>query len=187
MANKKEFSSMRMVLTLVIITGLAGMVLAGVRELTQERIDAAKKEAELAAVRKVLPEGLDVAEQAIEFEGMSVYKATDSQGALGGLAVRSSDPNGYGGKIVMMVGLNAAGKIHKIEALDISKETPGLGDGIAKEKFLAQFYKKGPDDMQYDVKQDQGDVDAVTAATISSRAATRAIHSAFQAYQAVQP
>ena len=62
------------------------------------------------------------------------------------------------------------------------KETPGLGTKITEEKFKSQFMGKNPSTFKLKVKKDGGDVDAITAATISSRAVCDAIERAYKAF-----
>ena len=198
MPPKKEFSAISMVLTLVAVCSCAALALAAVSELTREPIAQAKRQKKLNAIQYVLPQ------QEIQEEGntvlkplfannpfddfltvdlggdvrVKVYPARDAEGRLIALAVPVSDPKGYGGEIKLMVGLDAEGKIIRISLLE-HKETPGLGDAIGKDKFLGPLLGQGSETLVWNVKKDKGDIDAVTAATISSRAAVRAISSAF--------
>jgi len=68
-----------------------------------------------------------------------------------------------------MAGFLADGTIHNVVVLN-HKETPGLGTKMTEPKFSDQFNGKDPDDFDLRVKKDGGDVDAITAATVSSRA-----------------
>ena len=79
-----------------------------------------------------------------------------------------------------MVGLLADGSISNTAVL-AHKETPGLGDkmDIAKSDFPAQFIGKNPAEFKLSVTKDGGDVDAITAATISSRAFCDAVERAY--------
>ena len=82
-----------------------------------------------------------------------------------------------------MVGILPDGEINNIVVLK-ANETPGLGDKIQKSKsnFSNQFNGKNPDHFALKVKQDGGDVDAITAATISSRAFCDAVARAYEIY-----
>jgi electron transport complex protein RnfG len=81
-----------------------------------------------------------------------------------------------------MVGFLADGSIFNIAVVSHS-ETPGLGDkmDISKSNFSVQFKGKNPEDFQISVKKDGGDVDAIAAATISSRAYCDAVLRAYNA------
>ena len=80
-----------------------------------------------------------------------------------------------------MVGMWKDGTINKVEVTD-QKETPGLGTKMAEPAFKNQFEGKNPAKFVLKVKKDGGDVDAITAATISSRAVCDAIARAYKAY-----
>jgi electron transport complex protein RnfG len=86
-----------------------------------------------------------------------------------------------------MVGLLPDGSINNISVLE-HKETPGLGDKMQKNKssWSEQFNGKNPGSFKLAVTKDGGDVDAITAATISSRAYTDAVKRAYETYQANQ-
>ncbi|MBO4231732.1 MAG: RnfABCDGE type electron transport complex subunit G, partial [Bacteroidales bacterium] len=90
---------------------------------------------------------------------------------------------GFGGAFTLMVGFDSEGKILGTEVLSAS-ETPGLGDKINADKsdFSKQFAGKNPAEFQLKVKKDGGDVDAITAATISSRAYCDAVDRAYQSF-----
>ena len=113
---------------------------------------------------------------------VEVYPARDAEGKLIGLAIPISDAKGYSGEIKMMIGLDSEGKVIRISLLE-HKETPGLGDAIGKDKFLGPLLGQDAKSVVWKVKKDKGDIDAVTAATISSRAALRAISSAFPIFE----
>jgi electron transport complex protein RnfG len=81
-----------------------------------------------------------------------------------------------------MVGFLADGSINAIEVV-AHKETPGLGDKMESNKsdFCVQFKGKNPETFKLIVKKDGGDVDAITASTISSRAYCEAVQRAYNA------
>lgn len=86
-----------------------------------------------------------------------------------------------------MVGFNAEGNIFNTEVI-AAAETPGLGDKINKDKsdFAKQFSGQNPESFKLSVKKDGGDVDAITAATISSRAYCDAIQRAYDVFMKVK-
>jgi len=99
------------------------------------------------------------------------------------MAIETFTNQGFGGTIKLIVGLLANGKIYDIAVIE-HVETPGLGDKIEKKKsgFSKQFQKKDPSGYKMIVKNDGGDVDAITAATISSRAYCDAVGRAYKAF-----
>ena len=80
-----------------------------------------------------------------------------------------------------MVGILPDGKVNNIAILE-HKETPGLGSKMSNADFKDQFNGKSPDSFTMKVKKDGGDVDALTGATISSRAFSQATQLAFDTY-----
>lgn len=108
-----------------------------------------------------------------------------------GTAVESYTDKGFSGKIRIMVGFNPDGSIYDIAVLE-HKETPGLGDKIEKKKSLdkktglswsSQFQGKNPSQTHLMVTRDGGEIDAITASTISSRAFCDAVDRAYQAWE----
>ena len=170
-----------MVVTLFVITLIAGLALGGVYNATKEPIALAKKAKAEAAVKAVIP----------EFDELKTYKVlavdgTDSlvfnkgfkAGELVGTAIESFSNKGYDPtQIRVVVGFSADGKILNTSVVQ-HKETPGLGTKMKDEKFKAQFQNQDPGTFKLLVKKDGGSVDAITAATISSRAFCDALNRA---------
>ena len=109
--------------------------------------------------------------------------AYDAQGNLLGAAVKTFSNAGFSGRIELMVGLLADGTINKVSVLQQS-ETPGLGANMVNPKFKDQFDGKNPASFKLSVTKDGGDVDAITAATISSRAFSEAVQLACDGFEA---
>jgi electron transport complex protein RnfG len=114
-------------------------------------------------------------------DSLEFYPATEN-GKNVGVAVKTFSKNGYGGRIDLMVGFTPEGKINKISVLD-QKETPGLGTKMTDSVFKNQFDGVNPEQFKLKVKKDGGDVDAITAATISSRAFCDAVEKAYKIYK----
>ena len=162
-----------MVITLFVVTLVAGFALGGVYNATKEPIALAKKAKAEAAVKVVIPAfdelktfkvlAVDGTDSLIFNEG---YKA----GELVGTAIESYSNKGYDPtQIRVVVGFTADGKIFNTSVIQ-HKETPGLGTKMKDEKFKVQFQNQDPATFKLLVKKDGGSVDAITAATISSRA-----------------
>lgn len=183
MAKKKLESSLKnMILSLLFISIGMSAALAYVFKLTEEPIAAAMKAKEIAAITEVLPPfDNDPTLSPVEVEGIVFYKAKKGE-ELVGFAVKTFTDKGFSGRFTLMVGILPTGIINKVSVLD-QKETPGLGDKM-KTKWKDQFSSKDPDTFRLDVKKDGGDVDAITASTITSRAfcdALKRAHTAFKA------
>jgi len=184
----KESTFTNMVLTLLLVTLAASATLGFIYELTKEPIAEAKLRKKNAAIQQVVPEFTNEPNEEsfkVEVEGdtLTVYPAKQDD-KLVGAAISTFSNQGYSGLIRVMVGFNADGTIHNISVLE-HQETPGLGDKIdkAKSDWSEQFNDKRPGDFELRVRKDGGDVDAITAATISSRAYCDAVRRAYQAFK----
>lgn len=180
--EKLESSFKNMVLSLVTICLVAGGVLAGVYSLTKATISAQKEQKLQAAILQVLPEGCTISDAEI-FEGMTVYKGYIN-GQWVGTAVQTEEI-GFGGTIKIMVGFNADSKVINYQVLE-HQETPGLGDKMGTwfktDKGNQNIIGKKADGAFQVSKDVKGGIDAITAATISSRAFLKAINKAYTAF-----
>jgi electron transport complex protein RnfG len=184
----KQSSLVNMVMTLFVICLLSSAVLAGIYAVTKDPIEAAKVAKTNIAIAKVVPEfdnnpSSEVFEKSIDGKTCRVYPAKKN-GAIVGYAIESFTTAGFGGRIVVMVGFNNDGTINNTSVISHS-ETPGLGDKMVEGKgtFSLQFKGKDPATFKMIVKKDGGDVDAITASTISSRAFCDAMNLAYLIYQ----
>ena len=115
-----------------------------------------------------------------------VYPAK-KDGEIVGYAIEAATSKGFGGAIVLMVGFEPDGTIYNTAVISHT-ETPGLGDKIdvKKSNFSVQFNGKNPETFHLSVKKDGGDVDAITASTISSRAFCDAVETAYKTFKDIQ-
>ncbi len=181
--NKLESTFKNMVLSLVIIAMVAAGALAGVYILTEKNIALQEAQKQQAAILAVLPEGCTVAEPE-QLEEVTIYKAFINDQWVA-TAVETSEV-GFDGPQVIMVGLDAEGKVLDYVVLK-QTETPGLG------AHIDHWFKHADKPAQniigrqagaLAVSKDGGEVDAITAATISSRAFLKAINKAYAAIAA---
>jgi electron transport complex protein RnfG len=186
MAKQSTFTNM--VLTLFIVTLLASTALGFIYELTKGPIAEAKLRKKNMAIQQVVPDYTnqpnDEAYQVeVDGDSLTLYPAK-KDGQLVGVAVATVTHQGFSGDIRLMVGFKPDGTINNISVLDHA-ETPGLGDKMEKSKadWSLQFNNKNPEDFQLDVRKDGGDVDAITAATITSRAFCDAVDKAYKAFK----
>ncbi len=172
-----------MVLCLLGITLVCSAAVGYVNKITVEPIAKAKADNINAALALVLPEFDGSTEQEVEIDGMpiTVYTATSGQNIVG-YAVQTMTKKGFSGEFRLMVGFESDATIHGISVLEHS-ETPGLGSKMTDEgnPLISSFQGKSPASMRLAVKKDGGDVDALTAATISSRAYVDAVARAYNA------
>ncbi len=173
-----------MVAVLFTITLIASAGVGAVNMITAEPIAAAKALATKQAVSNVVPEfeSEQISEQTIDDMSIKVYTAQKGDQIVG-YAVESMTKNGFGGVIRMMVGFLPDGEIYNVNVLE-QAETPGLGTKMCDEgnPLLSSIKNKNANELGFKVKKDGGELDALTAATISSRAYYDAVARAHQAF-----
>ena len=157
-----------LVASLTLISAVCAGVLAYVNEITKGPISEIKVKQEQAAVKAVLPSGAEKVEQSGDF-----YVGTDASGKVVGYAAKGMNGEGYGGDIVLMVGFQADKRTVVCYKTLSASETPGLGMNLNAPEFAGQF--AGKDGSALSVKKDGGEIEAITSATITSRAVCRAI------------
>ena len=177
-----------MLLVLTGVTAISVALLAYVNELTKEPIAQANAKTLSDAVSAVVP-GFDndpIAEkkmQAVNGVDYAVYPATKG-GEFIGAAVEASSM-AFGGELKVLVGFDAEGNIIDYSLLS-HVETPGLGSKAAdwfKEGNKGSIKGMNPGKTPLSVSKDGGQVDAITASTITSRAFLNAVNAAYQAYK----
>ena len=185
---KKESTFSNMFLTLLIVTLASSAALGYVFEVTKVPIDIAKGKKLEMAIKRVSPE-FDNQPSADSYkipEGndtLYFYLAKEGPDTVG-YAVETFSNKGFGGKMKLLVGFLPDGTIKNIAVLE-NKETPGLGDKMQKSKsaWSDQFNGKNPANYSLKVTKDGGDVDAITASTITSRAYCDAVQRAYDAFE----
>ena len=190
---KRESTFVNMVTALLVITFISSASLGFIYELTKEPIERAAIAKRNEAIGSVVP-GFDNDPSGEQYtmevpDGDLVVYPARKEGELTGVAIETFTNRGFSGEIRMMVGIRPDGTIHGIEVLE-HRETPGLGDKIetGKSDFHLQFEGENPkEDFQIRIRQDGGDVDAITATTISSRAYCDAVQRAWSAYMDDEP
>jgi electron transport complex protein RnfG len=179
-----------MFLSLSAICIISGGILAEVNELTREPVAASKKAKLGNALQAVLPAfdnfPADEAYWASVADGdsLKIYPAKQ-RGEPVGAAVESYSMKGFSGKIKVIVGLDVSGRLINYKVLEHS-ETPGLGSKM-EEWFRTDKNRQnllGVDLSQTTLKvtKDNGTVDAITGATVSSRAFLEAVNRAYAAF-----
>lgn len=181
-----------MVVVLSGITLFSALTLASVYKLTKEPIAQSKIARQQDAIKKVLPTFDHIADP-IEFssgvETSKVFKAFNKNNEFIGAAVESSSNNGFSGKIVIMIGFDKDGNILDYSVLQ-QNETPGLGTKMLEwfktDKGKQNILGKNAGSANLTVSNDGGEIDAITAATISSRAFLFAVRNAYAAFSSNQ-
>ncbi len=179
-----------MVLSLFGVTLVASASLGLVNNLTSEAIKTSEEKTKNDAIARVLPEyqNLGTAYKVKPADGndsLEIYPSLDESGNIIANAIKTYSYNGYSGYIEIMAGFDKNGAITGYEILK-HNETPGLGSKMGvwfndKTKggqyVIGRSLSEGP----LKVSKDGGQVDAITAATISSRAFLESINRAYSA------
>ena len=184
---KTESTLKNMILSLTLVALGASACLGFIYEITKGPIETTALNKKLDAIKQVVPDfnNNPYAEMfrlpTGEGDSLDVYPARNDS-VLVGYAVNTYTNNGFSGNISMMAGFKTDGTIINITVLT-HKETPGLGTKMTEPEFKDQFMNKNPAEFSLVVKKDGGPVDAITAATISSRAFCDAIQRAYNTLQ----
>jgi Na+-translocating ferredoxin:NAD+ oxidoreductase subunit G len=178
--NLKYYAKLTLVLFL--ITAVVAALLGTVNAVTQGKIAKINEEKTVNAMKVIVP-GANSFEE-IPYKGadsivIGIY-AAKSGSELVGYVVKVA-PSGFGGKIYMVVGVSAPGKITGVSIISMN-ETPGLGTNANKNSFLNQFIGKSGTQA---IIRDGGKIDALTGATITSKAVTKGVNSALEAVRAL--
>ncbi len=174
-----------MIASLLGITMIASAGVGVVYQVTAEPIAQAAIAATNAALAEVLPKFDDTTLTTLTIDEMSIDVYTAKNGGKEvGYAVKSMTKNGFNGVIELMVGLTTEGKVVNVSVLKHA-ETPGLGTKMMDDgnPLLGGIQGKKLSKVNLKVSKDGGDVDALTAATITSRAYLDAIQRAQKAYE----
>ena len=188
--EKLKSSLTNMALVLTIIAVVAGAVLASINAMTAPQIEKINADNLAAGIKNVMGGGDVTVAEPVEHKAtiagkektFTVYSVTDKQGQNLGCAVKTSE-NGFGGDLQVLVGFDPTGTILGYTILQHA-ETPGLG---AKAGLWFQpengekrtVVGKNPGECNFTVSKDGGDIDAITASTITSRAFLLAIQNAY--------
>ena len=188
----KAIFKLAFILTLVCVVCTA--ILAVVNDVTSEPIAQTREKQMLDAARKVLPEGAApvAVTRVIDGRTNTCFVVRDAAGAVTAVALKGTAPKGYGGPVGIMFGIAADGALLNYEVTE-QTETPGLGSKIKEDPFRSRLLQRSDGTPRptagtnWKVTRDGGDIEAVTAATISSRAALEALRNALETYEALKP
>jgi Na+-translocating ferredoxin:NAD+ oxidoreductase subunit G len=184
---KTESTFKNMVLSLTLISLVSSACLGFVYEFTKKPIELSILNKKLNAIKLVVPEFTNNPNEEMfrlatgDGDSLEIYPARKDD-TIVGYAVNTFTSKGFSGNISLMAGFKPDGTIFNITVLE-QKETPGLGTKMTEPEFKDQFNDKNPADFELKVKKDGGPVDAITAATISSRAFCDAVNKAYNTLQ----
>ncbi len=187
---KLKSSLKNMFLSLTIICVASASILATVNHFTVDPIEKAKKAKLENAIKQVVPAFDNSPSEEFYYgttsagDSLKIYPATKG-GSIVGYAVESRSTKGFSGEIKVLVGFDKNGNVYNYEVLQHA-ETPGLGSKMNEwfktNKNKQSIIGKNISGKTLAVTKDGGSVDAITAATISSRAFLEAVNLAYEAY-----
>lgn len=204
--NKDYVAAAKDALVLIIITLVAGLCLGGVYELTKDPIAYQKELAVTESCKAVFPdeEGFTpvtnfVLSDATVSEGLAlqlkqngvtvgnIYTALAADGSVAGYAVEVTSAEGYGGDIRIMCGISADGTLRGISILEIG-ETAGLGMR-AESVIVPQIHNLNVAEITYTKtgKTSADEIDAISGATITTRAFVNMINAALEVCNEINP
>jgi Na+-translocating ferredoxin:NAD+ oxidoreductase subunit G len=191
-------ATLRTALNLLFFTLIGTAILAYTFNLTHERIAQSEDAARLKLINQVAPGSLydnDLLKDTITLPASAqlgtVQDTLAYRGRLQGqpsvVVIEAIAPDGYSGKISMIVAINYAGVLSGVRVVT-HRETPGLGDyiDIAKNKWIALFAGASHQRYQesdWEVKKDGGQIDYMAGATITPRAVAKAVHNALHYFE----
>lgn len=175
-------SSLRnMILSLTGLTVAIGAALAAVNEATADAIKETARRTRIEAMEAILPPfDNDIIATEVQSDGLPLYQATLGSEPVG-IAIETYSDNGFSGRIAIITGFDNDGKLTGYRVLE-HQETPGLGARMG-EWFATAPHSVIGSSATLSVKNDGGDIDAITGATITSRAFLDAVNHARQAFQ----
>ena len=191
--KKLESSLLNMVLVLTLVAVIMGGIRAFVNHLTEGPIQEQKEKALADGIKTVMVCNDLVVAAPVEVKQNDdkgkeltfvIYQVKDAQGNDLGAAVQSTTM-GFGGDLKVLVGFDTEGNILGYTLLEHA-ETPGLGakaDQWFQKGQKGDIIGKSPAEP-LTVSKDGGQVDAITASTITSRAFLKAVNNAYKAYKA---
>lgn len=189
--KKLESTLPNMILSLGLITVISGVLLGGAYAITKDPIDRQAEQLQTQAIAEVTPHFTNNPEAdkwttTIDNSEFTVYPAYDCD-KLVGAAVKGSSMNGFGGEITVMAGFDDKGTVTGYKVLQHA-ETPGLGSKMETwfrdPQGARSVIGKNPDIVSFFVSKDPGgEIDGITAATITSRAFLEIMRNAFAAYR----
>ena len=183
--KNKIFDFLKPVIVLTAIAAVMAALLGATNLLTIDKIKELEATAEKAAVEKVI-KAESYEKASMQYNGASyTYFKAQKGSELAGYAFTLS-ANGYGGAVKCVVGIDKSGKITATEITDVSNETPGLGQNAGRASFTEQFKGKSAELSVVKSGAKENEIQAVTGATITSKAVTSSVNLAMELYKKLE-
>ncbi|MCM1543974.1 MAG: RnfABCDGE type electron transport complex subunit G [Ruminococcus sp.] len=170
---------------LLVICLVASVLLALTNNVTKGKIAQNAVDTENASRKLVLSAAANFSEaEAVSDTNMTYCKGSNESGDLVGY-IFTTAAKGYGGDVKVMVGFDTNGEIIGFEILDCSNETPGLGQNSKKPEFKERFIGKSGELVVNKNSNEGQNIQAITAATITSTAVVNAVNAAVNAFNEI--
>lgn len=182
--NKSKISSLIIVMLMVAL--IAAALLSVINQVTKEPIQKAQNKMVAESIQEVVSTKFDNDPYAEKIsvkrgkERFTLYPAR-KEGYVTSIVMKTFSNKGFGGRMDVLVSFLLDGTIGGYKVIT-HKETPGLGSKVNEASFRKNIIGKNPADEKFKVRQDGGEVDAITGATITSRALIDAIQKAYRGY-----
>ena len=184
---KKTSQVFVIVKAMLTVAFIAAGFVGTIYHITKEPIQEAQNKLVAESIKEIVPTEFDndpFAEKIsvkLGKERFTLYPAR-KEGYVTAIAMKSSSNKGYGGNIDVLVSFLLDGTVGNYKVIH-HQETPGLGSKVNEESFKKGVIGKSPASDKFQVKQDGGEIDAITGATITSRALIDAVQKAYRGYQ----
>lgn len=162
------------IVVLLSICIAVGLLLSGINRMTKDKIAANEEEARNASYFAALPKADSFTETECDIEGVNAVLHADNNAGY----VISAGSRGYGGIVTAVVAFSESGEITNVVMM-CDTETPGMGSKAAEPEFVSNFISKPAEVMEL------SDIDAITGATITSKAALNAVDLAIEAFNGI--
>ena len=184
MKNNKIWSFLKPIVVLTVIAAVMAGLLGGTNLLTKDKIAELTEANETAAIEKVIKaekyEKGEIDYNGSKYSYTKALKGTETVGYAFSLSA-----NGYGGAVKAVIGIDMNGKITAVEITDVANETPGLGQNATRASFTDQFKEKAEALTVVKSGAKENEVQAVTGATITSKAVTSSVNLALELFNEI--
>lgn len=183
----KFFKFLYPTLILAAICLIVSLALSSTNAVTEKKIEKINAKNTEKAMSRVL-EAKSYTEKTLQKDGSEItyYEAADDGEVKGYIFITGA--NGYGGEVRVMTAVLTDNSVKAVEILDVSNETPGLGQNAKNEKFYTQFSGLSGEItvVKSGANSENGEINAITGATITSRAVTASVNEALSLYDEIK-
>ena len=184
--SEKNIEKSKMIKVILTVAVVSGLMLSFVYLQTKEPIQNAQNKMISESMKEVVATEFDnnpYEEKLVVQRGkekFTIYPAR-KDGYVTSLILKTHSNKGYGGRLDVLVGFSLDGTVGNYKVIK-HQETPGLGSRVNDDSFKKNIIGKKPDKETFKVRQDGGEIDAITGATITSRALIDAIQKVYRGY-----